>query len=119
MVSTSNALAHLSQDDILLGIQRHQAGDWGDVPTGNSAVNERALIEGTRLWSIYRAANGTKFWLITEADRKVTNAGRLLITRAIRQGRSFFIHASSGTFAHLLQISTASYASQWQFFTNK
>ena len=72
IVSTPNALAHLSQDDILLGIQRHQAGDWGDVPVGNSAANERALIEGTRLWSVYRAANGTKFWLITEADRSVT-----------------------------------------------
>jgi hypothetical protein len=72
IVSTSNALEHLSQDDILLGIKRHQAGDWGDVPTGNGAANERALIEGTRLWSIYRAANGTKFWLITEADRSAT-----------------------------------------------
>ena len=72
IVSTPNALAHLSQDDILLGIQRHQAGDWGDVPSDNSAANERALIEGTRLWSVYRAANGTKFWLITEADRSVT-----------------------------------------------
>jgi hypothetical protein len=45
IVSTANALEHLSQDDILLGIQRHQAGDWGDVPSGNSAANERALIE--------------------------------------------------------------------------
>ena len=72
IVSTPNALEHLSQDDILLGIQRHQAGDWGDVPSGNSAANERALIEGTRLWSVYRAANGTKFWLITEADRSAT-----------------------------------------------
>jgi hypothetical protein len=69
IVSTPNALAHLSQDDILLGIQRHQAGDWGDIPAGNCEANERALIEGTRLWSVYRAANGTRFWLITEADR--------------------------------------------------
>ncbi len=72
IVSTPNAVAHLSQADILLGIQRHQAGDWGDVPAGNSAANERALTEGARLWSVYRAANGTKFWLITEADRSVT-----------------------------------------------
>ena len=72
IVSTPNALAHLSQDDILIGIQRHQAGDWGDVPAGNSAANERALIDGTRLWSVYRAANDMKFWLITEADRRLT-----------------------------------------------
>jgi len=72
IVSTPNALARLSQDDILRAIQRHQAGDWGDVAAGNSGANERALIEGTRLWSVYRAANGTKFWLITEADRSAT-----------------------------------------------
>ena len=72
IVSTPNALEHLSQDDILLGIQRHQAGDWGDVTSGDSDADERALIEGTRLWSVYRAANGAKFWLITEAGRSAT-----------------------------------------------
>jgi len=28
--------------------------------------------QGTRILSVYHAANGTKFWLITEADRSVT-----------------------------------------------
>jgi hypothetical protein len=69
IVSTPNALSQLSNEDILMGIQRHQAGDWGD---GDNGANERALIEGLRLWSVYRAANGTKFWLITEADRSAT-----------------------------------------------
>jgi hypothetical protein len=69
IVSTPNALNQLTQDDILLAIQRHQAGDWGD---GDNGTNERALIEGLRLWSVYRAANGTKFCLTTEADRSVT-----------------------------------------------
>jgi hypothetical protein len=69
IVSTAQALARLTQDDIWLGIRRHQAGDWGD---GDTEANERALSERLRLWSVYRAANGTKFWLITEADRSVT-----------------------------------------------
>jgi hypothetical protein len=30
------------------------------------------VLEGTRILSAYRAANGTKFWIITEADRSVT-----------------------------------------------
>jgi hypothetical protein len=59
----------LTQDDILTGIKRHQSGDWGD---GDTEANERALIERTRLWSVYHAESGTKFWLITEADRSVT-----------------------------------------------
>jgi hypothetical protein len=72
IVSTPNALDRVTQEDILLGIQRHQAGDWGNVDTHGHAANERALIEGTRLWSVYHAGSGVKFWLITEADRSVT-----------------------------------------------
>jgi hypothetical protein len=69
IVSTPNALESLTHDDILRGIQRHQAGDWGDVEDDDRQGNERALIDGTRLWSVYHASNGNKFWIITEADR--------------------------------------------------
>lgn len=72
IVSTPNALEQLTQDDILLGIKRHQAGDWGDVDNHDRQANELALIEGTRLWSVYHAANGVKFWLITEAERSAS-----------------------------------------------
>ena len=72
IVSTPNALDRLTQDDILMGIQRHQAGDWGNVDTHGHAANERALVEGTRLWSVYHTGSGVKFWLITEADRSHT-----------------------------------------------
>ncbi len=71
-MTTPNALAHLTQDDILHGLQRHQAGDWGDVGEHDRTANECALIESTRLWSVYHSANGLKFWIITEADRSVT-----------------------------------------------
>jgi len=72
IVSTPNALARLTQSDILIGIQRHQAGDWGDVKEPDRQANDRALIEGTRLLSVYHSAKGIKFWIITEADRRVT-----------------------------------------------
>jgi hypothetical protein len=72
MVSTPNALAHLTEEDILRGIQRHQAGDWGDLCAEDRQVNDQALVEGTRLLSVYHAVDGTKFWIITEADRSVT-----------------------------------------------
>jgi hypothetical protein len=73
IVSTPNALDRLTQEDILLAIGRHQAGDWGDVSEDDRTANERALVEGTRLWSMYHAGNGVKFWLITEADRSATS----------------------------------------------
>ena len=72
IVSTPNALSRLTQEDILMGIKRHQAGDWGDVDSHDREANQRALIEGTRLWSVYHTVSGTKFWLITEADRSIT-----------------------------------------------
>jgi hypothetical protein len=72
IVTTPNALSQLTNEDILTGIQRHQAGDWGDMDSPDREANESALTEGTRLFSVYQAANGIKFWLITEADRSST-----------------------------------------------
>jgi len=72
IVSTPGALARLTQDDILHGIQRHQSGDWGDLDDEDRQANDQALVNGTRILSVYCAANGTKFWIITEADRQTT-----------------------------------------------
>jgi hypothetical protein len=72
IVSTPNALSQLSNEDILAGIQRHQAGDWGDVDEHDRQANDRALIEDTRLLSVYHTAAGVKYWIITEADRSLT-----------------------------------------------
>ena len=70
--SSSNAQLHLTQEDLFTAFQRHQAGDWGDVCEEDRQSNELALIEGTRLWSVYHNPKGTKFWVITEADRSRT-----------------------------------------------
>ena len=72
LVATPNALESITQDDILLGIQRHQAGDWGNVTDDDRMANDQALVQGTRIVSAYNAGNGTRFWIITEADRSVT-----------------------------------------------
>ena len=72
IVSTPNALKSLTESDILTGIRRHQAGDWGDVKGGDLAANERALLQGSRIVSAYNGANNTRFWIITEADRLIT-----------------------------------------------
>ena len=72
IVATPNARQSITQDDILLGIQRHQAGDWGNLTDDNRTANDRALAQGGRIVSAYQATNGTKFWLITEVDRSTT-----------------------------------------------
>ena len=72
IVATPTALCSLSQPDIFTGLQRHHAGDWGDVCDEDRLANDQALLEGTRLFSVYHSANGVKFWIITEADRRAT-----------------------------------------------
>lgn len=69
---TRNALEQLKNEDVLLAIRRHHAGDWGDVDEADREENELSLVQGLRLFSVYHTANGTKFWIITEADRSVT-----------------------------------------------
>jgi hypothetical protein len=53
-------------------LERHQAGDWGDVDEHDRQENELSLKSDFRLLSVYHAANGIKFWIITEADRSAT-----------------------------------------------
>jgi hypothetical protein len=72
IVTTPTAGEKLAQDDILTGIRRHQAGDWGEVADYERTENDDALEKGRRLHSVYSSANGVIFSLITEADRSVT-----------------------------------------------
>ena len=72
VVSTPGALATLTTADIMHALHRHGGGDWGDVGPDDWRENERSIAEGFRLLSVYHAADGTKFWVITEADRAST-----------------------------------------------
>jgi hypothetical protein len=72
VVATAAAVEALSQEDIMRALSRHICGDWGEVCDEDRASNEEALINGLRLLSEYLAANGTKFWIITEHDRSIT-----------------------------------------------
>lgn len=71
-VATPGALAALSGPDILSALARHQHGDWGECDPEDADENNRSLVTGSRLLSVYRSAGGTKFWVITESDRSVT-----------------------------------------------
>jgi hypothetical protein len=53
-------------------LKRHAAGDWGDVCEHDRLENEFALDKQLRLFSVYYLGDGTKIWIITEADRSVT-----------------------------------------------
>jgi len=53
-------------------IRRHEMGDWGDLDEEDRRENERSLEDGCRLLSAYHVRDGTKIWIITEADRSAT-----------------------------------------------
>ena len=71
--STPAALDTLHAGDIAAALARHFAGDWGDLCPDDRAENERAVRAGDlRLFSVYRDRRGTRFYVITEADRSAT-----------------------------------------------
>ena len=53
-------------------VNRHVQGDWGDLDAHDRQENERALTDGSRLLSAYTLKDGTRIWVITEADRSAT-----------------------------------------------
>ncbi len=74
LVSTPGALAAFvaaGQTPIEF-LSRHVAGDWGQVDKADAAENELSVNEGFRILSAYTLRDGTKIWIITEADRSVT-----------------------------------------------
>lgn len=72
LLATPNALAQIPPPEITEALGRHHSGDWGSLCQEDKEANDAALIQGARLLSAYHTRSGTKFWIITEADRSVT-----------------------------------------------
>lgn len=74
VVATPGALQAfiLARENYFLYLARHAGGDWGEVCPEDAEANNRALLEGTRLLSAYTLQEGTRIWIITEADRSST-----------------------------------------------
>ena len=53
-------------------LERHQAGDWGELCEEDKKENEFSVLHGFRILSAYRTRNNVKLWVITEADRSST-----------------------------------------------
>src|ERR1043165_6441253 len=66
---TPGVRSALMIEEILEAIQRHRAGDWGEVSEIDREENELSIRGGFHLFSIYLSSEGTSFWVITEADR--------------------------------------------------
>jgi hypothetical protein len=56
----------------MTALARHAGCDWGDCGAADWAENDFSVDKYLRLFSVYHDRNGTKFWIITEADRSAT-----------------------------------------------
>jgi hypothetical protein len=56
IVATPGALALMQRTDTnpAVLLNRHLHGDWGDTCTEDAALNEQALVDGSRIMSVYR-----------------------------------------------------------------
>ena len=72
LVITPQAQDCLNSEDVALALGRHAREDWGDCSKADAAENSLSVKEGFRILSVYQDRMGTKFWIITEADRSST-----------------------------------------------
>ncbi len=70
IVATPGSLEALKRNN-MTGIEliaRHIAGDWGELDAEDHKANEDSLKTGARLLSAYHLPDGTKIWIITDAE---------------------------------------------------
>lgn len=75
VVATPGALQLLDQTGTSPAelLDRHAAGDWGQVPPEDVRENELSIREDFRIVSSYPVGGARrKVWVITEADRSST-----------------------------------------------
>lgn len=69
---TPGVLQQVSHMELNSRLSQHQRCDWGDLCEEDKKRNDLALKHGGRLFSAYQSYTGTRFWIITEADRSAT-----------------------------------------------
>jgi len=72
LLITPNCQEKVAHTEIAFCLLRHVQGNWGDLSEEDKQYNELALQTGERIISSYKSSEGTKFWIITEADRSST-----------------------------------------------
>jgi hypothetical protein len=73
-VATPGALSALEEagQSPAVFLDRHVHGDWGEIDPADKGMNEQALKDDARIFSVYHTSKGVKLWVITEADRAST-----------------------------------------------
>lgn len=70
LLITPAAQEVLEPEELTAAVRRHASG--GEVDEHDRQANEVSLRQGLRLLSGYTGQSGTRFWVMTEADRSAT-----------------------------------------------
>ena len=83
VVGTPGALSELEKARIAPGLllERHRNHDWGTLTPHDQRANQQALINGSRVFSVYVLPTGATIWCITEGtDDTGTRQSTCLLT---------------------------------------
>jgi hypothetical protein len=70
VVATAAVAAAVPHQQITALLDRHAAGDWGEIGEDDRAANEEAARNGDgRIFSSYATAEHGKLWIITDDIR--------------------------------------------------
>lgn len=76
---TTTAILNRGNNDKKFGnfvnksLSRYKVCDWGEISKEDKVLNDEAITNGDRIFATYiYPADGTKIWIITEADRSAT-----------------------------------------------
>jgi hypothetical protein len=87
-----NAFAATGENPINY-IVRHMNLDPGVLAAANQLANLQAVRESTRVFSAYELPDGTRIWIITEADRFLTEGAHIRPTICrLRKGETIGGH---------------------------
>lgn len=66
---TPEAEAILTLLEIVIALQRHQRGDYGNLEPEDIHQNQRGLANCGMIMSVFQTANGTAYWIQTHGTR--------------------------------------------------
>lgn len=79
LVATAAVRGRMESDEdfyrfCITSFYRHEKGDWGDTSNDDKQLNNDALVNGDRVFSVYyyKGNPNERIWIITESDRSTT-----------------------------------------------
>ena len=76
-------------------VKRHQAGDWGDIPSGDEAINNRGLTQGSMLASRFRLVDSKQIAKTAAAERDHLPTVLVITDAALQKGKPLKRHITT------------------------